>query len=94
MLKGNSQSTIILASIFKKLPEFIKDKYHYENLNIKAGGYILGNPPLSAEILNAIHQSASKLKLQKWHAVKSVPKEPYSDEFKQQLNDFKRNHEQ
>lgn len=91
MLKGNSQSTVILSTIFKKLPDFIKEKYHYENLNVKAGGYILSRNSLNPKILAAIHQSTSDLNFQKWHSVETIPNEPWSEEFKQQLIEFKHN---
>ena len=90
MLKGKRSSTVILAPIYDKLPDFIKDKFHVVKLNATAGAYIIVNDSVSQKVIDAMIASLDKLAFQKWHKVESIPKEPFSDEFKNQLDHFKR----
>jgi ABC-type phosphate/phosphonate transport system substrate-binding protein len=88
MLKGKRSSTVILASIYDKLPDLIKGKYHMVKLKVSAGAYIMTKQDLDPAIITAMIKSADKLQFHKWYKTTDIPKEPYSDEFKAQLNGF------
>jgi ABC-type phosphate/phosphonate transport system substrate-binding protein len=90
MLKGKRSSTVMLASIYDTLPEFIKSKYHAIKLNTSSGAYILAKEDLDPAIVEAMIQSVDKLNFHKWYTTKAIPKEPYSDEFKAQLKAFRK----
>lgn len=92
MLKGERSSTVILASIYDKLPNFIQDKFSVVKLNAHAGAYLMANETLDTDIINGMIKSLGKLNFQSWHKVETVPDEPYSDEFRVQLSKFKQTH--
>lgn len=89
MLKGERSSTVILASIYNKLPDFIKEKFSVIKLNASAGAYIMTNENLKPNIVKAMIKSLGELNFQKWHKVETVREEPYSEDFKEQLGHFK-----
>jgi hypothetical protein len=90
MLRGKRSSTVILASIYNKLPDFIKDKYHMVKLKVAAGAYIMTKQDVDPAIISAMIKSVDKLQFHKWHKTTDIPNQPYSGEFKAQLNSFRK----
>jgi hypothetical protein len=89
MLKGKRSTTIMLSSIYRSLPKTLKDNYSAIPLSPKSGAYLYVRPNLPQPIIQKIIESASFLKFQNWQAATPPFKEPFEEEFIDQINEFR-----
>ena len=89
MLEGKYSAAVVLGSIYNKLPQSIKSKYPAIKLKNKSGASVLIKNNTDNVLASAILTARSKINFLTWDkAPLSLAKDPFSDTFSKQLDQY------